>query len=536
MLAIRLCNVKHEDVVCMLFPYNFEGNASTWYFSQQPHTIVSWEKFESCFLEKFGDGKPLEVLVMDLSNLKMNPKEKVKDFNQRFLTLKNRIPTDSMLAENLIIAYYTKDLHQNIAIWVKRSKKSIFLEAFEEASQIEKYILILKDSTSSETETSSSSKKKIKILPRATQSKTQPKRSDLENLTKVIQKLSNQVIDLKRMTEEASSRKGPYKPLFKKPFPTNRPNPTTECLNLESLQYALQTILEAQDNLVPPEIPEEVVEQEIFQEEESSPNIFGHFSDSIFQANFVTIHPYNTRSKTTNKTSSENTMNLPPKQSKLAETKQSDVNPNLDYDLFEYLKKFRANISVYELLKFPFLLQNILHNIAENGKNSNSSGNKVVQNKVPQKTSTKGNPNSHDKGSLPVNNVNNVNYVNNVDKVALETVIKNPQTTTLSTCKNVPPFLLTFEIFNRNVHNCMVDSGESSNVMPWFVCHKINTEVEPSTLKIIQLDRTSVKVVGELRNVLIILSYNPKVHQVIDIIVVDIPDVYGLFLRRDWLE
>jgi hypothetical protein len=89
MLSIRLRNVEHEDIVCRLFAYTFEGNASTWYFSQQPHTIVSWEKFESCFLEKFEDGKPLEVLVMDLSSLRMNPKEKVKDFNQRFLTLKN---------------------------------------------------------------------------------------------------------------------------------------------------------------------------------------------------------------------------------------------------------------------------------------------------------------------------------------------------------------------------------------------------------------------------------------------------------------
>ena len=53
MLAIRLRNVEHEDVVYRLFPYTFEGNASTWYFAQQPHTIVSWEKFESCFLEKF---------------------------------------------------------------------------------------------------------------------------------------------------------------------------------------------------------------------------------------------------------------------------------------------------------------------------------------------------------------------------------------------------------------------------------------------------------------------------------------------------
>ena len=82
----------------------------------------------------------------------------------------------------------------------------------------------------------------------------------MENLTKVVQKLSNQVIDLKRSTEEASSSKGPYKPPFRKPFPTNRPNPNPEGLNLESLQCALQTILEAQDNLMPPEIPEEVVE------------------------------------------------------------------------------------------------------------------------------------------------------------------------------------------------------------------------------------------------------------------------------------
>jgi hypothetical protein len=68
------------------------------------------------------------------------------------------------------------------------------------------------------------------------------------------------------------------------------------------------------------------------------------------------------------------------------------VNPNLDYDVVEDLKKLRANISIYELLKFPFLLQKMLQNISENGKNGNSNGNKVVQNKAPQKTSTKNNP------------------------------------------------------------------------------------------------------------------------------------------------
>ena len=40
-------------------------------------------------------------------------------------------------------------------------------------------------------------------------------------------------------------------------------------------------------------------------------------------------------------------------------------------------------------------------------------------------------------------------------------------------CKT-PPFLLTFEIFNHNVHNCLVDSGASFNVMPLSVCKNIN--------------------------------------------------------------
>jgi hypothetical protein len=113
---------------------------------------------------------------MDLSRLKMNPKERVKDFNQRFLMLKNRIPADSMPAESLVVAYYIKALHQSIAIWVKRSKKATLLEAFEEDTRIEKDILSLKDSSSNETETVSYSKNKIEILPRPTQNKTQPEK------------------------------------------------------------------------------------------------------------------------------------------------------------------------------------------------------------------------------------------------------------------------------------------------------------------------------------------------------------------------
>ena len=84
------------------------------------------------------------------------------------------------------------------------------------------------------------------------------------------------------------------------------------------------------------------------------------------------------------------------------------------------------------------------------------------------------------------------------------------------------------------MHNCLVDSGASSNVMPLSVCKRINGQPIPSPSQIIQLDRSVVKVIGEMKDVLIRLSADPRVFQFIDIMVVDIPETYGLILSRDW--
>ena len=95
------------------------------------------------------------------------------------------------------------------------------------------------------------------------------------------------------------------------------------------------------------------------------------------------------------------------------------------------------------------------------------------------------------------------------------------------------PFLLTFEIFNHSVHNCLVGFGASSNVMPLSICKKINGQPTPSPSQIIHLDRSVVKVIGEIKYVLTRLSANPRECQFIDIMVVDIHGDYGLILSRD---
>ena len=68
------------------------------------------------------------------------------------------------------------------------------------------------------------------------------------------------------------------------------------------------------------------------------------------------------------------------------------------------------------------------------------------------------------------------------------------------------PLLLTFEVFNKKLHNCLVDSGASSNIFPKIVCTKLNIQPQKSVVHIVQLDRSQVEVISELNQVTIRLS------------------------------
>jgi len=77
MLAVNLKGVQHENFVCRLFPYTFEGKASMWYFALPQGSITNWNDFETTFMKKFGEDKTLTTLVLELSRIKMAPKEKL---------------------------------------------------------------------------------------------------------------------------------------------------------------------------------------------------------------------------------------------------------------------------------------------------------------------------------------------------------------------------------------------------------------------------------------------------------------------------
>jgi hypothetical protein len=122
-LAIRLMNVQHEDVVCRLFPYMFENSSSTWYFNLPVGSINSWMKFQKYFLDKFTEEMTIGALMAQLFSATMGPKEKFKDFNQRFTTILNKFQTDAKPAQELQIEVYANALPTSISMFVKRAAK-----------------------------------------------------------------------------------------------------------------------------------------------------------------------------------------------------------------------------------------------------------------------------------------------------------------------------------------------------------------------------------------------------------------------------
>jgi hypothetical protein len=136
-LAVRLMNVQHEDVVCRIFPYTFEKSASPWYFNLPVGSITSWRKFQKDFVDKFFEETIIGALMAQLFVATMSSKEKVKYFNQIFTTIFKKFHPEAKPTQELQIKVYVNALPASISMFVKRAAKPTLAENFEEAKTME---------------------------------------------------------------------------------------------------------------------------------------------------------------------------------------------------------------------------------------------------------------------------------------------------------------------------------------------------------------------------------------------------------------
>ena len=151
-----------------------------------------------------------------LCALKKERKERVHNFTQRFATYLNNFTAADKPSENALIEYYTSSLGLDLAMFSKRSVRPTLVETYEEAEKVEDEMESIENYPKQSEEKTFGSKKPL-LLTKPKDERSQ----DFEGMLKMMQKLSNRVIDLEKEKESHES----YNPHYKKSEYNSQPKP-----------------------------------------------------------------------------------------------------------------------------------------------------------------------------------------------------------------------------------------------------------------------------------------------------------------------
>jgi hypothetical protein len=86
-----------------------------------------------------------------------------------------------------------------------------------------------------------------------------------------------------------------------------------------------------------------------------------------------------------------------------------------------------------------------------------------------------------------------------------------------------PPFYTSLNIHDKVLHNCLMDSGASHNLMPKTVMDELGLEITKSYHDLYSFDSRKVKCLGVIKDLVVTLFQLPMKSVVMDIVVVDVP-------------
>ena len=94
--------------------------------------------------------------------------------------------------------------------------------------------------------------------------------------------------------------------------------------------------------------------------------------------------------------------------------------------------------------------------------------------------------------------------------------------------ESCPPFYVSLNIHEKTLHNCLLDSGASHNLMSKTVMHGLGLEITRSYHDLFSFDSRKVKCLGLIKYLAVSLSSAPMKTMVMDVVVADIYPSLGV--------
>jgi hypothetical protein len=99
----------------------------------------------------------------------------------------------------------------------------------------------------------------------------------------------------------------------------------------------------------------------------------------------------------------------------------------------------------------------------------------------------------------------------------------------------VPPFYVSMKIHDMTLHNTMLDSGESHNLIPKVVMDQLGLDITRPYKDTFSFDSRKVKCLGLIKYLVVSLYQTPATNMVMYVVVVNIPPKFGMLLSRSWV-
>jgi hypothetical protein len=99
---------------------------------------------------------------------------------------------------------------------------------------------------------------------------------------------------------------------------------------------------------------------------------------------------------------------------------------------------------------------------------------------------------------------------------------------------NNPPSYISLGMNGLHLNNCMMDSRASTNVMSLKVMEQLFLKMTQTYGNVYGIYSKRVKVYGLCDNVEVFLIYFPHINLLMNIVVIDVLDAWGMLLLRSW--
>ena len=99
-----------------------------------------------------------------------------------------------------------------------------------------------------------------------------------------------------------------------------------------------------------------------------------------------------------------------------------------------------------------------------------------------------------------------------------------------------PPFYTSLNIHDKVLHNCLMDSRASHNLMSKTIMEELGLGITKAYHDLYSFDSRKVQCLGVIKYLVMTLFQLPMKSVVMDIMVADVPPKFGMILSISWIK